>query len=586
MGSAVGIDHRRGPSIGGTVRSVHHQPGLARHSLRVLSVGVIVALVVTGLNGPVAADPPPGPGDPRAPLPSGPTTAPSVGPSLAPQIAAAAAVPAPGTYVGYAFDACTAPTSAQMQAWADDSFYEAVGIYFGGLNRGCTQPELTPAWVAEQQAAGWALVPLYVGLQAPCTTSTKPYLIDPSLAAAQGRAQAEDAALQANSLGLGQDSTLIFDMEAYDPNDTACTATVNTFMNAWTRRLHDLGFLSGFYSSMDSGVRDQVAAYAGKNYAHPDYLDFARWDGIVTISDPAIPNSYWWFHQRIKQYQGGHDETHGGVTLNVDNDYVDVSLLRRTPFGDRNGNGWSDVLARVSSNGNLYLYPGDGTGLASPLQIGSGWNVFNAIVRHGDYTGDGYEDLFARETATGYLWRYPGAAGGGFGARTRHGSGWNTMREITAIGDLTGDGRNDLVAVGKATGRMYLYPGPNLTTRTALGVGWNTMDELTGIGDFTRDSQDDLIAREKTTGNLWLYPGQGGTFPTRTRISTADWSGPRDISAVGDFNRDHFMDMIAVQKSTGYMYRYLSTSYCPACATVLTSGILFNAGWSGLAPVL
>jgi hypothetical protein len=154
------------------------------------------------------------------------------------------------------------------------------------------------------------------------------------------------------------------------------------------------------------------------------------------------------------------------------------------------------------------------------------------------------------------------------------------MREITAIGDLTGDGRNDLVAVATSTGRMYLYPGPNLTTRIALGVGWNTMDELTGIGDFNRDGRTDLIAREKATGNLWLYPGQAGTFPTRTRISTANWNGLRDIASIGDFNRDGFLDMVAVLKSTGNMYRYLGTS------TGFASGIFSSSGWSGLAPVL
>jgi hypothetical protein len=60
----------------------------------------------------------------------------------------AAAVPAqPGAYVGYGFDACTAPSSAAMNAWLQ-SPYRAVGIYFGGNNRACTQPNLTAAWPA------------------------------------------------------------------------------------------------------------------------------------------------------------------------------------------------------------------------------------------------------------------------------------------------------------------------------------------------------------------------------------------------------------------------------------------------------
>src|SRR5690349_6203206 len=72
---------------------------------------------------------------------------------------AAAAPPQPGTYGGAGFDACTAPSSATMAAWLA-SPYRAVGVYFGGDNRACAQPNLTPAWVAEQQAAGWHLLPL------------------------------------------------------------------------------------------------------------------------------------------------------------------------------------------------------------------------------------------------------------------------------------------------------------------------------------------------------------------------------------------------------------------------------------------
>ena len=50
----------------------------------------------------------------------------------------------PGTFAGYAFDACTAPSNEAMVAWKAASPYRAIGIYFGGVNRGCTQANLTP----------------------------------------------------------------------------------------------------------------------------------------------------------------------------------------------------------------------------------------------------------------------------------------------------------------------------------------------------------------------------------------------------------------------------------------------------------
>ncbi len=75
--------------------------------------------------------------------------------------------PAPASatsYSGLAFDACTAPPLADMQAWGA-SPYHAIGIYVGGQNRTCAQPELTSSWAGSVSALGWRLVPIFKGRQ-------------------------------------------------------------------------------------------------------------------------------------------------------------------------------------------------------------------------------------------------------------------------------------------------------------------------------------------------------------------------------------------------------------------------------------
>ncbi len=426
--------------------------------------------------------------------------------------------PAPGTFTGSGFDACTAPRPADMQAWLA-SPYRAIGIYVGGVNRGCAQPELTASWVSAQQSAGWRLLPIYMGLQAPCTTSSKPHRIDPANAYGQGTAAANDAVTQATALGLSRESIIFGDMEAYRTDDAGCRTAVLQFQSAWSQRLHDLGYFSGFYSSLSSGVADQVAVYASTDYVRPDYLWFARYDNVATVSNPAIPDSYWAPHRRIKQYQGGHPETWGGVTINVDNDFVDIVPLPRTSFGDFTGNGWSDVIGRQLSSGDLYLYTGNGTRFAGRTRIGVGWNGMDTIIRHGDFNRDGREDVIAREKATGYLWLYYGT-GSGLAGRLRIGVGWGGLREITAVGDVTGDGNNDLVGVQASTGYLYLYAGNRtaLSPGVRIGTGWNGIDELTGVGDFTRDGFVDLIARQKSTGDLYVYRGSAGRFGNQFKI--------------------------------------------------------------------
>jgi len=227
-------------------------------------------------------------------------------------------------FTGLGFDACTAPSSAAMSAWKE-SPYRAVGVYIGGLNRGCSQPNLTESWVSRQVEAGWYLIPTYVGLQAPTSACSSCAKINPSQATAQGSAAASDAVAQAAALGMGPGSPIYNDMEAYTQTSSGTGATL-AFLEAWTEKLHSLGYVSGVYSSSGSGIEDLVDQI-GSGYNLPDQLWFANWNGQASSTDPYVPSSAWTQHQRIHQYRGGHDERYGGVTINIDNNYVDGATV-------------------------------------------------------------------------------------------------------------------------------------------------------------------------------------------------------------------------------------------------------------------
>jgi len=238
--------------------------------------------------------------------------------------AGATASAAGSVFTGLGFDACTAPSSQAMSAWKE-SPYRAVGVYIGGLNRGCSQPNLTESWVSRQVEAGWYLIPTYVGLQAPTSACSSCAKINPSQATAQGNAAASDAVAQAAALGMGPGSPIYNDMEAYTQTSSASSATL-AFLEAWTEKLHSLGYVSGVYSSSGSGIEDLVDQI-GTGYNLPDQLWFANWNGQANATDPYVPASAWSDHQRIHQYRGGHDERYGGVTINIDNNYVDGATV-------------------------------------------------------------------------------------------------------------------------------------------------------------------------------------------------------------------------------------------------------------------
>jgi hypothetical protein len=238
------------------------------------------------------------------------------------------------TFTGAGFDACTAPSLGALGAWLA-SPYRAVGIYVGGVNRACADGNLSASWVASATAGGWSLIPLYVGRQAPCASEQGLARIDPASAGAQGSAAAGDAVARAQLFGLGPGSPLYFDMEGYATNDPACTSVVQQFVSAWVARLHALGYVAGIYGSAASTIRDMIPLLA--TGSAPDQVDIGHWNGNPDVfGDSYVPDTYWPDHQRIHQYRPGHDETYGGVTINIDNDSVDAAVaaaLSSAPAG-------------------------------------------------------------------------------------------------------------------------------------------------------------------------------------------------------------------------------------------------------------
>ncbi|WP_322899750.1 FG-GAP-like repeat-containing protein, partial [Actinacidiphila rubida] len=61
----------------------------------------------------------------------------------------------------------------------------------------------------------------------------------------------------------------------------------------------------------------------------------------------------------------------------------------------------------------------------------AGWNAYTLMAGTGDVTGDGRADLVARD-ASGALWLYKGtgSASAPFAARTKVGAGWNTYNAL------------------------------------------------------------------------------------------------------------------------------------------------------------
>lgn len=393
---------------------------------------------------------------------------------------ARATVPAGATdFTGKGFDACTAPSAATMAAWLRSSPYRAVGVYIGGSDRACAQPALTASWVSQQQAAGWHFLPIYVGPQA--------RFGEINSAASQAVNAAQDAASQARQLGFGPGTPLYYDMEAYSGT---LNGRVLRFLTAWTRELHTLGYSSGVYSNEQSGIQALASNYTNTADTMPDVIYDALWNGAANTLDPILSSTQWAGHHRVHQYEGGQNATYGGVTINIDQDYLDIqqevtggspqaSQAAAQSAGDVDtffkgtngklyhdwyapGSGWHgpvnlggslasqpSTVASVPGNVAVFAKGRNGRLLEASYAPGTNWSGLRQLKMGiigskpaAVAQANGQIDVFWRGSSDNHLWH----------AEYRRGTGWGRPQNLG--------------------GRLASAPAPAVSGRGALTVAW------------------------------------------------------------------------------------------------------------------
>jgi hypothetical protein len=204
------------------------------------------------------------------------------------------------------------------------------------------------------------------------------------------------------------------------------------------------------------------------------------------------------------------------------------------PYGDLDGDGCNDVFVR-SPRGEASVHPTICGGLPDlqtfRVKVSSDWSGYDAVVSPGDVTGDGRADLLTRSASTGKLYVYANNGAGGFKARVLVGSGFGGYKRLIAAGDIDGNGKNDLLAID-ASNELWRFSGTGTGTfkpRSLVFKDWGTSyKDVVGGLDLSGDRRADLISLDKD-GRAWLNRGNGqGGFAGRSQVGkTTDWSSIR-----------------------------------------------------------
>ncbi|MGW3911664.1 FG-GAP repeat domain-containing protein [Streptomyces sp. NPDC005070] len=213
-----------------------------------------------------------------------------------------------------------------------------------------------------------------------------------------------------------------------------------------------------------------------------------------------------------------------------------ATSIKAVPFGDLNGDRCNDVLVRLSSGALRAYKPRCGAAVTPKTSYttlaSSGWTQYDVLTSPGDVSGDGRPDLIARVASTGTVYLYKGTSTGTLSARVKLYDAWKGYKKIVGAGDLNGDGVGDLLAQDTSN-TLYRYNGKGDGTFAArvkvFGDWGGSYNAVVVVGDITDDGRADLVSRD-TGGNLYRNNGDGkGSFGGRTKIATG-WSGYRSIS--------------------------------------------------------
>ena len=244
----------------------------------------------------------------------------------------------PGSFTGYAFDTCDAPSQRTMDRWRTRSKYcgrRHLHRRDEPRLRRAAEPDTrrgsasSPAraggccrWSSGRQASVLPEGLLHAASGSPADPRRR---LRRGAGPGRGRGRRRRARRRAAWASPGG-SVLWFDLEHFDIEQEAVPALgAGVHLRRGPGGCTRLGYRSGFYSSASSGipmVDDARRKHAAAATRCPTTCGSRSGTASDTVRSAYICERGWWPHRRVHQYRGGHDERHGGSRLNVDSNFL------------------------------------------------------------------------------------------------------------------------------------------------------------------------------------------------------------------------------------------------------------------------
>ncbi|MGC4897580.1 DUF2961 domain-containing protein [Micromonospora sp. DT31] len=234
--------------------------------------------------------------------------------------------------------------------------------------------------------------------------------------------------------------------------------------------------------------------------------------------------------------------------------------------GDVNGDGRADIITFTRGDAaDVWVGLSTGSGYAAGVKWHDFFAVGSEIPAVGDVNGDGRTDIitFTRgDSADVYVAL---STGSGFGPGIKWHDHFALGNEFPAVGDVDGDGRDDIVTftrgsagdvfVSLSDGTRFVEDGWKWHDSFALG------NELPALGDVDGDGRDDIVTFTRgSAGDVFVSLSDGTRFVQNAWKWHDNFAVGDDLPGVGDFNGDGRADVVRFTRGlTADVYVSLST---------------------------